>query len=234
LDVDVYHPNPNVHKEENLPATFDEAWALIRRFPLPPAVVVNTGFGLQPCWLFAEPLEADKTPILLARWNFHWQLIFDNLHLDNVSNLDRVLRLVGTVNQNDIDFTEQGSKGEPRPVYLEVEDLDRLYNPSDFDDLLDPLPEPEPPKAHRDSSGQPYPECQWFNENNSGGDVLKKGGSTLVRTHRDGTQDWRRPGKLLVSIRVQAERGLGRATWRSCRTCMRPLAKAEAARFSPP
>jgi hypothetical protein len=126
-----------------------------------------------------------------------------------VSNLDRVLRLVGTVKKNDIDFTEQGSKGEPRPVYLEVQDLDRLYNPSDVDDLLDRLPEPEPPKACRDSSGQPYPECQWFNENNLGGDVLKKGGSTLVRTHRDGTQDWRRPGKLLVSIRVQAERGLG-------------------------
>ena len=198
LDVDVYHPNPNVHKEQNLPATFEEAKALIDRFPLPATDVVNTGFGLQPYWVFAEPLEADETPILLAGWNATWQRIFAGLHLDNISNLDRVTRLPGGVNQKDICFpTKRGETvtGEPRRVLVESADWGRLYNPSDFDDLLDPVPEPPPPKPHRDRSGRLYPEAEWFNQHHDGGDVLKAFGSTLAKTYKDRSADWYRPGK---------------------------------------
>jgi hypothetical protein len=51
LDIDVQGP---AHKAANLPPTKAAALGLIREFPLAPTVVVDSGHGLQPWWLFRE------------------------------------------------------------------------------------------------------------------------------------------------------------------------------------
>jgi hypothetical protein len=188
VDIDVFHPE--VHAAQNLPTTLDEARALLTEFPLK-NLVVNTGFGLQAHYLLAEPLEAQDASMWLARWNATWQEIFarHGLHLDNVSNLDRVMRLVGGVNQN--------APGDPRPVYVEVADWGHQFDLSDLDEVLVLVTqEAERPPSHTTSSGQPWIERDWFNEHNTGSDVFKaKSGWTLVKAYRDGQESWRRPGK---------------------------------------
>jgi hypothetical protein len=202
LDVDVDHP---VHKNPNLPATFEEARALIGRFLLAPTFVVNTGFGLQPYWVLAEPLRAEEAIPLLGRWNATWQRIFGDRHLDNISNLDRITRLVGGVNQNDLTWEGDQVSGEPQPVSIEIADWGRLYQAGDFDDVLDPVPEQESPTTHqartersreRHERSEDWPERDWFNEHYAFEDVFRGAGWTLRRTRKrqEGEEaTWARP-----------------------------------------
>src|SRR5579862_2489526 len=53
-DIDVLGPN---HVATNLPPTLEDAWKIIRVVPFKPTVVVYTGGGMQPYWLFREPME---------------------------------------------------------------------------------------------------------------------------------------------------------------------------------
>src|SRR5215475_8943223 len=58
LDVDIAGP---AHKLPNLPVDRDAVRALIGRFPLQPTALVNSGHGLQVCWLFKDPFAAAAT-----------------------------------------------------------------------------------------------------------------------------------------------------------------------------
>jgi hypothetical protein len=71
-DVDWKHP---CHKKaENLPPTFDDALDIILAAPLTPTVIVNSGHGLQPYWLFQNPADTSTVEArlrikgLLTRW----------------------------------------------------------------------------------------------------------------------------------------------------------------------
>src|SRR4051812_9983311 len=58
-DLDVLGPN---HAATNLPPTIEDAWTIVRQIPFKPTAVVYSGGGIQPHWLFREPMEtsADK------------------------------------------------------------------------------------------------------------------------------------------------------------------------------
>jgi putative DNA primase/helicase len=136
-DVDVAGA---AHKAEALPPTEQDARSLIDTAGLEPSLVVHSGFGLQPYWLFREPyqIESDDERRRLKSLSTRFQL---NLRLranvrgwtmDSTADLCRVLRVPGTFNHK-VD-------GDIRMVTAEYADC--AYNPSDFEDLLAGIEDP--------------------------------------------------------------------------------------------
>jgi putative DNA primase/helicase len=136
-DVDVAGA---AHKAEALPPTEQDARSLINTAGLEPSLVVHSGFGLQPYWLFREPyqIESEDERRRLKSLSTRFQL---NLRLranvrgwtmDSTADLCRVLRVPGTFNHK-ID-------GDVRMVTAEY--FDRAYNLGDFEDLLGGVEDP--------------------------------------------------------------------------------------------
>lgn len=111
LDVDLRAP---FRKRRDLPSNINEALMLVDDSPFPPTVIVGSGYGLQPWWLFKEPwlfnsqaekLEASK---LCGAWNewFRIKALSKGWGLDGVSDLARVMRYPGTFNHKGTQATE--------------------------------------------------------------------------------------------------------------------------------
>ena len=149
------------HKKANYPPTLEQALEVIDSILYPPTIVINSGHGLQPWWLFDKPwvFATDTDRALaqkLARW-WHQHLV-DTLAehgwgLDPTHDLSRVLRLPGTVNH----------KEDPVPVTI-VTDAGPRREKYEYLDLVpidfQPLPIATPPSTttqprQPDSSG-PY------------------------------------------------------------------------------
>lgn len=147
LDLDVRGPG---HAEKDLPATFEEALDFIKTLPLKPTLVVFTGGGLQPYWLFPEPIRLSTE----AEWNRakamseRWQRFIIAMgkdrgwKLDNTSDLPRVLRLPGSCNRK-----------TDRPVLVTVPaehvDLTARYDLDAIEAALPPVEMPQT-EAHDD------------------------------------------------------------------------------------
>jgi putative DNA primase/helicase len=128
------------HKSEALPRTEQDARSLIDAAGLEPSLVVHSGFGLQPYWLFREPyqIESDDERRRLKSLSTRFQL---NLRLrahvrgwtmDPTADLCRVLRVPGTFNHK-VD-------GDIRMVTAEY--ADPVYNLCDFEDFLAGIEDP--------------------------------------------------------------------------------------------
>lgn len=128
-DVDYSHP---VHKKsEFLPPTMDEAVALVRLAPLKPTVIVHSGHGLQPWWLFKEPWKFEagdnaRAAKLIGGWH---RLIKRKAQdrgwtVDTVRDLARVMRVPGTWNHK-----------EHPPIRSSILEADwsSRYTPGDFE-----------------------------------------------------------------------------------------------------
>jgi hypothetical protein len=179
LDVDVAGEG---HKLPGLPADYDQAIHLVRRCEYRPTAVVRSGYGLQCWWVFAEHLPAVEASALLGRWQTTWSRLAKEhgVHLDNVANLDRVMRLPGTLNW----------KGaQPVPVTCKAK-FQHRYDASHFDDWCDPAPATE--ERHRAFTA--HLAGSRFNELFTAKDVFGWVGWTLVRTDHNGDQHWHHPG----------------------------------------
>jgi putative DNA primase/helicase len=142
-DFDVRGP---AHKRQDLPPTFEEARALIARFPLRPTAILRTGYGFQAWWLlkrlwvFSGPEDRERAQRLLGR--FHATLegyaAEKGWSLDNVSDLARVLRLPETFNNK---------LGERIPVEFEEWCPENRYELSELEAVLveETAQPPEPP-----------------------------------------------------------------------------------------
>jgi hypothetical protein len=103
VDVDVRSP---AHKATNLPPNKAAALSLIRKFPLTPTIVVDSGYGLQAWWLFRElwifENEADRQAAQALARRFiatlQAQARTHGWQIDPTADLARVLRLPGTFN----------------------------------------------------------------------------------------------------------------------------------------
>ena len=168
LDLDVKGPG---HAEQNLPATFEEALDFIKTLPLKPTLVVFTGGGLQPYWLFPEPMRLSTE----ADWNRaknlseRWQRVILAMgrdrgwKLDNTADLPRVLRLPGTFNRK----TDQ-------PVLVTVPaehvDLTARYDLDAIEAVLPPVETPQADPVQADGrddvadadAGLIAKKCRWF------------------------------------------------------------------------
>jgi P4 family phage/plasmid primase-like protien len=139
------------HKAAELPPTELEARSLIDAVGLEPSIVVRSGFGLQPYWLFKEswPIESDEERKRLKALSTRFQL---NLRLratqrgwgmDSTTDLCRVLRVPGTFNHK--------IKGDIRLVTAEYADY--AYNLDDFEGVLPGVEDRE--ESRREPSARP-------------------------------------------------------------------------------
>jgi putative DNA primase/helicase len=128
------------HKAEALPPTEQDARSLIETAGLEPSLVVHSGFGLQPYWLFREPYQIDsdderrRLKSLSARFQLNLRLRANirGWTMDSTADLCRVLRVPGTFNHK-VD-------GDIRMVTAEY--ADPAYNLDDFEDLLAGVEDP--------------------------------------------------------------------------------------------
>lgn len=142
-DVDVLGPN---HAALALPPTMEDAWRIVRAVPFKPTVVVYTGGGIQPYWLFREPWEfgnekeRKKAKALSKAFQKYMQgvAVAHGWSMDGTADLCRLLRLPGTYNRK---------QAEPVTVRYEVIEDGRRYNPSDFEEFLEIEADPQL-KAH--------------------------------------------------------------------------------------
>jgi hypothetical protein len=131
-DIDVRGP---AHKRDDLPPSFAEARALIEAFPLRPAVIVHSGNGLQPWWLFKEPWifdgPGDRASAQHLARRFHATLDAyareRGWSLDDVSDLAHVLRLPETFNTK---------RGQRKPVEIVDWHPEHRFEPSEFEPYL--------------------------------------------------------------------------------------------------
>lgn len=186
-DIDIEGPN---HKgARNLPPDLTAANDLVGDFPLPPTAIVKSGGGLQPWWIFNEPVPADNAvEHLLAAWGATWAELGRRRgwHVDNVFDLPRIMRLPGTWNRK---------QTEPVPVTAKAI-WSRTYDPADFEPyLLEAPAAPEPAVARIPYIGPERP-GDAFNAVRRGGDILHVAGFTPGRRDRtSGEEHWVRPSK---------------------------------------
>ena len=76
---------------------FDRAWALetLRGMEMPPSYIVSSGYGLQPVWLFSRPVPNFE---IIEGINLKLAHMFKG---DNCHNIDRLLRVPGSLNSPD-------------------------------------------------------------------------------------------------------------------------------------
>jgi hypothetical protein len=131
LDIDLQSPH---RSRSDLPKTMADARLLLSMVPIQPSLVIHSGYGLQPWWLFKEPwvfTDADdrtNAARLAGAWNelFRIRALSRGWGVDGVADLARVMRVPGTKN----------FKGAlPLDVEI-VEDNAFRYNPSDFSDII--------------------------------------------------------------------------------------------------
>jgi len=115
------------HSKKNLP-TISEADRILNKLPKP-TIILNSGHGYQVWWLFkelwyfADKNERDEAQDLLYRFARHLIKLFDDIgrEIDNVSDLSRILRVAGTVN----------NKRDPVMARV-INKHDIYYNPGDI------------------------------------------------------------------------------------------------------
>jgi hypothetical protein len=135
------------HDRKALPATIQDALTIIPGL-LPPTMVVATGNGAHAWWLFKEPYlfasaeERKAAARLVARWHTLLRLnaAARGWAFDRLSDLARVLRVPGTVNNKD--------PKNRKPVSIHSRS-DRRYNPSDLEEYLDDSAIPDPEEQER-------------------------------------------------------------------------------------
>lgn len=147
LDVDI---KGGAHKKENIPDE-QEAQTLLNTFPLEPSIIVQSGGGLHCYWLLQEPahIQSEQNMLSAERMLSRFQNVFiqlarsKNLHIDNTSDLARVLRVPGTFNL----------KSGKKPVEIEILKPEQRYSVMDLFEAIQSieatLPEVPRIKAER-------------------------------------------------------------------------------------
>lgn len=134
------------HKEKNLP-TKEQALSLLNEIPFKPSVLIWSGGGYQPYWLFSEPWifegpgDCEKSKELSRRWQ-SFLISRGKEHgwkIDNCGSIEHLFRVPGTFNH----------KAEPVPVEI-VEMNDFRYSVEAFQEFLDDIPQDEAKSAGPD------------------------------------------------------------------------------------
>ncbi len=117
-----------------------EALAQLQKLPpyLFPSVIVDTGHGYHPYWLLRET-EPVESPRDIFRLEAYMKGLALTLHGDSTSDLSRVLRLPGLINQK--------NAKNPCLCHIIHFEPERRFNPIDFDDYQAEIYESEPKRA---------------------------------------------------------------------------------------
>jgi len=117
-----------------------EALAQLQELPpyLFPSIIVDTGHGYHPYWLLREG-ELIESPQDILKLEAYMKGLALTLHGDSTSDLSRVLRLPGLVNQKDAK--------NPCLCHIVHWEPERRFNPMDFDDFQAEIREGKPKRA---------------------------------------------------------------------------------------
>jgi phage/plasmid-associated DNA primase len=133
IDVDIAGPG---HKEKKLPPTIKDALdVLLYEMPIQPTMLVNSGGGLYPYYLFNDVLiienndQREHLKNISSGLQAYLRSYFEKSgwKLDNTSNLNRIYRLPGTLNLK----TE-----EQRLAIIEYINNDVRYDMSSFEQFV--------------------------------------------------------------------------------------------------
>jgi P4 family phage/plasmid primase-like protien len=117
-----------VHAANNLPSE-EDVQSILDTFPLGPSIIIHSGGGLHVYYLFQEPARILSVQNMNSaeRMLSRFQNVFIRLarakgfHVDNTSDLSRVLRIAGTFNR----------KAEPKPVKTQLFEPEQRYSIKD-------------------------------------------------------------------------------------------------------
>lgn len=138
--ADIDYISPKAHNKKNLAPSLDDAIALACSMPLLPTLIVLSGHGIQPWWLFKEFWlfegedggrgERQKAAEAVAGWQHILKGIADarGWEHDATHDLSRVMRLPGTYNLKDPE--------DIRQVEVAHWNDARRFNPDDFEGYL--------------------------------------------------------------------------------------------------
>jgi len=134
-DIDIQGP---AHKSDELPPDLEAALAIANCTELAPSLIVHSGNGIQAWWVFREPVVFEDEGHIQAATDLvqRWQGILSThakksgYRIDATHDLARVMRLPGTFNRKD--------PSNPKPVTFT--DAGHRYNPSDFLEIVRPVP----------------------------------------------------------------------------------------------
>jgi hypothetical protein len=107
-DIDILLPGHS-HQKKNLPSTEEDIFNLLEELyaDFKPSFIIHSGFGLYPIWLLNYPFqfssdeEREKAEELCANWQKllnSYARVSHNWDFDNTSNINRLLRLPGSLN----------------------------------------------------------------------------------------------------------------------------------------
>jgi hypothetical protein len=154
-DVDIAGPGHRQAGALPLPADVEQALTVVDSIGVPPTHVLHSGGGLQVWWLFTEPwlfasdTERAEASALSGAFGHTVRKRAAELghHVDDVSDLARILRPVGTWNRK--------LDNEPRPVERIGGTGGRLLTADIEDILLPPDPTPPPAEFHHSTDTSP-------------------------------------------------------------------------------
>jgi hypothetical protein len=135
-----FHCDCDPRAGENLEAEQQRILEDIRKHPIPPTAVVFSGGGYQCLWELVEPFALTSPADILAAENRNRWLGQQFLSADNTQNIDRILRLPGSVNHPDAKKLKKGRVAALAYVVEELTDWNRRYR-------LEDIPESPPPTA---------------------------------------------------------------------------------------
>jgi len=121
------------HAKKNLPSSIEEALSILPDF-LKPTLVIWSGNGLHVYWLFEKPwkLNSPEENLRAALLSIRLQAFIKQLadehgwHIDSTADLNRVLRVPGTLNHK---------QGQKKPVFIHTTSEIR-YKPEELEEIL--------------------------------------------------------------------------------------------------
>lgn len=115
---------------EDIDIERERALKLLREFNPPPTVIIDSGGGVQGFWRLSEPEALDGTEEAaqeVERYNLQIELM---LKADSCHNVDRIMRLPGTINLPNKRKREKGR--QPRLATVVEAHWDRVYELRQF------------------------------------------------------------------------------------------------------
>lgn len=182
--------------------TRSEAQDLIAGFP-PPSLLIDTGGGYQVWWLFPQPMPAAEWAHAPRQLNDHIIALGkqQGIHVDQVGDLARILRPIGTYNHKWRRLKEETGEGDGqlRPVTV-VTSSPLRYTP---ERILSYIPTPDtqlatPSTTGVTASGTPtltagHTDIERWEAATPWEDILCPYGWTLFRVLSCGAKEWTRP-----------------------------------------
>jgi hypothetical protein len=135
------HVDVDVHVGEDQAQGIARIAASFATYKLPPTFITSSGGGAQAFWVLREPVALDGSEAMardVAGYNKVFQRDLDG---DHCFNLDRIMRLPGTINVPD---TVKRAKGRlPRLAEVLVSEPGRVYAIGDLEKIADDTPKDE-------------------------------------------------------------------------------------------